>query len=355
MQSTRRPSIRAAVLLHAAAVVHGMSAAMGPGPMTTDPTWMANMAAQVHDALLQAEQLEAAAAVSPTAPAAAAARGGALVREATMKAGELQTGLDRYVASLLPLDFHAGCSISLALDDPSTLDVAFMCVWLEDELARNGTEPNGADMYERLRASRPPHTWERIDRAHTTFAAEYYDGTANTGFYPARWAWLTAGEPSRDARRLSLAPPGRSTNASAPAAGRAPAASANGTHAALPRASPAANASRADDARGVYAIDGLAVTRLMGLFSAGEVGKGCDLFEGLVMPQLRSIPGIVAAASLHDEALQKLLALVVWSGADEQVKGEAMLAEVLNVSVALAPYLREPLISERWPDATLFW
>ena len=51
----------------------------------------------------------------------------------------------------------------------------------------------------------------------------------------------------------------------------------------------------------------------------------------------------------------KLLWLVLWRSEKARDEGERMLASVLNVSSVLAPMLAEPLGTEKWPEAAIFW
>ena len=293
-----------------------LSMSLAPQPIleknVTD-AWMANMAREVHSALVEAEQLET---TMVTRAHPGSVQGGALLREATVKPGLMDSALDVFRGSLLPLEFGLGCRIALVLGDAGSRDTSYMCLWTDGaERADGASQPNGADTYEQLRSSQPRAAWTARDEAHARFAARFHEGEANEGFYPSRWHWLgESGRPGGGAIPLG-------------AAGEAP----------------------------VGALDGLVATKMMGLFHHGSLERGRHLFCDLLAPQLRSIPGAVAAASLHDPALDKLLMLMLWRSAADRIRGEAIVERAINVSGTLGPLLTEPLLVEAWPDAAVFW
>ena len=327
--------------------------------------WMGNMQRAVHDALVEAQDLEARA----LAPFQAARpglvpgliRGNALVVEATIREGALPSALLHFQRQLLGTEFEAGCRIGILLDDPSVLDVSFVCLWVEDRPsgvsgARGSARANGIDAYQRLRAAHSPHAWALHNAARESFAAKYYSGGASEGFYPAKWFWLARAPAARSARRLEAvaALTSHDTANGAPRHDLPPYHDGHTGASSDARSTSTVGGGSAGGAA-VLAVEGLVATKVMGVFEVGQVEKGVRLFDELLVPQLRSIPGIVAASSLHDVALSKLMMLMVWRSVDDLRRGERLLSSVLNMSAALQPVLREPLLTEHWPDAALFW
>ena len=319
---------------------------------TAEGVWMDSMMKSVEGALVEAHELEEELTIKPR-DSSVYVTGSSLLREATIKAGLLRSAQHHLRHTLLKLDFEAtGCRIVMLLNDPATSDASHLCIWHEDTLqlpeseesygASDGAsraadakmqqqqqQPNGADAFARLRASRPVQAWLSRDVAEAAFAARFYDGTASEGFFPTQWQWLTTRAPQR---RHLAGTPSSQQNASS------------------------TNSSRGGGGGGsVFALEGLAASKTYVVFRGGALQRGKRLFDEILAPQARTIPGSVAAASLHDPVLNKLLWLVLWRSEKARDEGERMLASVLNVSNALAPMLAEPLGMEQYPDASIFW
>lgn len=334
------------------------------------------MMRSIHDALVEADELETSL-MPKRSKSPALVAGSSLLREVTIKPGLHDVALSDFRHGVLRVEIEAGgCGLVLLMNDPSSLDASFLCLWPQQTGAtvppqlETGLEsgvrsasagspprpkPNGADGFAALRASRPAHSWDARDAVLATFASRYYDGGASEGFYPTAWRWLMHQPAARVSRRLGslAAHPGsahRAENLTQAAAG-------GGVNVS------AAVAAAADGTRsigsgshvGLLALEGLAASKTMGVFKPGELGRGVHLLGEILAPQARDIPGAVAAATLHDPALNKLLWVVLWRSERERDVGEGLLNSVLNVSRALAPLLAEPLATERWPEAAVFW
>lgn len=336
------------VLAHAA-----LTSALAPAAFLTleanqtaaEAQWTTSMMRSVEDALAEAHGLEEELAMQVQAPKSNAIVGSSLLREATIKSGMWPSARHHYRHSLMKLDLDVtlGCRLVLLLSDPATLDASHLCLW-ESEQSRDGTTddaqlPNGAYGLARLRASQPTQARLERDQAETAFAAKHYEGNASEGFYPTTWQWLTAHRPKR--RHLATDPETNAVRTKTPPSGNSSNSSSNTT--------------RGASSSSVLTLDGLAASKTYAVFRAGTVQRGKRLYDDILATQARTIPGAVAAASLHDPVLGKLLWLVVWRSEKERDEGERMLASVLNVSNALEPMLAEPLGTERWPEAAIFW
>ena len=349
-------------------------------PSNNESEWMSSMMERVEGALVEAHELETELEFRPHSSSSDLI-GSSLLREATIKQGMLPGARNQYRHHLLKLDMEAsGCELVMLLDDAATLDTSHLCIWrdtdaearpsngIADAVADADTPmPNGEDAFARLRASRPAEQWLARDDAEAAFAAKYYDGSASEGFFPTRWQWLTAHPPRRRHAEMANATSGGGGSSSSSNASSSRSRSAasgggdgggngdGGSERGAPNQGGGAQRPHPAESSPVLVLDGLAASKTYAVFRAGALSRGKRLFDDILAQQSRMIPGAVAAASLHDPVLHKLLWLVLWRNEKARDDGERLLAGVLNVSSALAPMLAEPLGTERWPEACVFF
>ena len=325
---------------------------------------------RVEGALVEAHELESELVIKPSHDYDLI--GSSLLREATIKPGMLAGAKNQYRHHLLRLDMEAsGCELVILLSDPATLDTSHLCIWRDDDAEARPSDaisdadtpmPNGEDAFARLRASRPAEQWLARDDAEAAFAAKYYDGSASDGFYPTHWQWLTAQPPHRRLVRAANATTGVGGGASSSdggisSSGSSGSGSSGSGSSGSGGSGSGSGSSSGSSSRGmdgsVLVLDGLAASKTYAVFRSGTLGRGKRLFDDILAQQSRMIPGAVAAASLHDPVLNKLLWLVLWRSERARNEGERMLAGVLNVSSALAPMLAEPLGNEGPPRGSV--
>lgn len=297
------------------------------GAARSEQSWVNEMLRNVQESLVEAHDLEAS--LKPKTGNRTLS-GSSLLREFAVK--DIAPAMASWRRSVLrsELEGSTSCTLAVLIADPASLDLSSLCLWgnVQSDTGVEASKPNGADSFSLLRSSHPAAAWAARDAVQAEFAARFHDGSANEGYYPTTWHWLA----------------------------RNPAASAS-TRRLLQQQS--ANSSRSGSSggssAGVLAVEGLVATKTMCVFEPGAMNRGVRLFSELYAPQARSVPGAVAAVALHDPALNKVLWLMLWRSDRERDAGERMLANVLNVSRVLEPVLAEPLSTERWPNASIYW
>lgn len=411
--------------------------ATGAPTLNASASWLTQMSAEVHHALVEAKALEqrvaAAAAARAVGNSTDGLHGDALLREVTFKPGLMDAGMHAYRRSLLLHELATSCRLVVVLDDPdpSSRDATFLSLWQLD--GRSEPAPpvhaNGGDGYRKLRMALSGLAWQKHDRAHANFAKRFYDGRVDAGFYSTRWFWLQGSFDKKqwqtydqftNTSRLPMppsapppsrppsSPPLRFTPPSSPlpfdifqSEGAAVAANAtldlasgdiadtpewpeldaaeeDATEDSFVRAVPnilvkedantPANGTQSNgrahvEATGegdelpsmhsppVLGLQGLICYKIIALFKPGELERGRGSVTEALLPQLAPLPAAVAATSLHDTELQKLLVLILASAPLNLTS----LANAVQQSKALAPLLSEPLVTEVFTDAAIYW
>jgi hypothetical protein len=434
------------------AAIAAHSASTDAPQLNASTTWLTQMSAQVHHALVEAKKLEqrvaAAAALHEDANETEGVHGDALLREVTFKPGLMDAGLSDYRRSLLLHDLATSCRLVVVLDDPdpSSRDATFLSMWQLDgksEPARP-VHANGGDGYRKLRMALSGLAWQKHDKAHTAFAKRFYQGRVDAGFYSTRWYWLSASydnsswltydQFSNASRAAATAPPPASppsppmrfTPPSSPlgidvldatqqgldaGSGEAreegspeepseeeeeeekmgvAAAKAlvppvtEGHHPAFVTLPPPeisepvgslGNRTRLGNGTGtgtahvegdldgeaetsleqhsppVLGLQGLTCYKLIALFKQNSLEPGRKALTAALLPGLLPLQDAVAATALHDAELQKMLVLVL----ARAPLNMSALAESVQQSATLAPLLSEPLVTEVYSDAAIYW
>jgi len=394
--------------------------------VNTSATWLTQMSAQVHHALVEAKALEhrvaLAAAAHDDVNGTDGAHGDSLLREVTFKPGKIDAGMHVYRRALLLHELAMSCRLVMVLDDPdpSSRDATFLSMWQLDGKKEPAppVHANGGDGYRKLRLTLSGLAWQKHDRAQTAFATRFYEGRVDAGFYSTRWYWLPASydktlwldydQFSNSSRAQSpppsppatapapVSPPQRFTppssplpsNESPPDGAEAAVLQENSQGPEAGSGSPdewlvaeagledqldgqeeegslsnstngtVAHVERLGEGNGmlshsppVLGMQSLVCYKLIALFKPGELEQGRKAMAEALLPEVISLPGAVAATALHDDELQKLLWLVL----SRTPFNLTRLAEVAQQNQVLAPLLSEPLVTEVFTDASIYW
>lgn len=101
----------------------------------------------------------------------------------------------------------------------------------------------------------------------------------------------------------------------------------------------------------VLGMQGLVCYKIIALFKQGGLEQGRASLLDALLPEVAPLPDAVAATALHDTELQKMLVLVL----AKTPLNMSRLAASVQSSQQLGPLLSEPLVTETYADAAIYW
>ena len=101
----------------------------------------------------------------------------------------------------------------------------------------------------------------------------------------------------------------------------------------------------------VLGMQGLVCYKIIALFKQGGLEQGRASLLDALLPEVAPLPEAVAATALHDTELQKMLVLVL----AKTPLNMSRLAASVQSSQQLGPLLSEPLVTETYADAAIYW